>query len=78
MAGDPEHVVIDFRESRVVDHSAIEAINKITGRYARAGKKCHLRHLSEDCRKMLDKADALIEVNHYEDPTYKVATDKVK
>jgi SulP family sulfate permease len=78
VAGDPEHVVIDFRESRVVDHSAIEAINKITGRYARAGKKCHLRHLSEDCRKMLDKADALIEVNHYEDPTYKVATDKVK
>lgn len=74
---DPEHVVIDFRESKVADHSAIEAINKITERYSKAGKKCHLRHLSEDCRKMLDRADAIIEVNHYEDPTYKVASDKI-
>lgn len=69
---DPDHVVIDFKESRVADHSAIEAINKITERYANGGKKVHLRHLSEDCRSMLDKADAIIEINHYEDPTYKV------
>lgn len=75
---DPEHVVIDFNESRVADHSAIEAVNKITERYHKAGKKVHLRHLSEDCRKMLDRADAIIEINHYEDPTYKVMTDHVK
>lgn len=75
---DPEHVVIDFKESRVVDHSAIEAINKITERYAKSGKKIHLRHLSEDCRKMLDRADSIIEVNHFEDPTYKVVTDHLK
>lgn len=74
---DPEHVVIDFRESRVMDHSAIEALNKITERYAKVGKKVHLRHLSEDCRNLLDKADAIIEINHYEDPTYKVATDEI-
>ncbi|CAN5241944.1 SulP family inorganic anion transporter [soil metagenome] len=74
---DPEHVVIDFAESRIVDHSAIEAVNKITERYAKNGKKVHLRHLSEDCREMLDKAHAIIEVNHYEDPTYKVVTDIV-
>ncbi len=74
---DPEHVVIDFEESRIVDHSAIEAVHKITERYAKVGKTVHLRHLSEDCRKMLDKADAIIEVNHYEDPTYKVVTDRV-
>lgn len=74
---DPEHVVIDFEESRVADHSAIEAINKITERYAKVGKKVHLKHLSEDCRQMLDRADAIIEVNHYEDPTYKVVVDKV-
>lgn len=72
IAADPEHVVIDFAESRVADHSAIEALNKITKRYAEAGKKVHLRHLSEDCRKLLDKADAIIEINHYEDPGYKV------
>lgn len=74
---DPEHVVIDFKESRVADHSAIEAINKITERYQKVGKKVHLRHLSEDCRRMLDRADAIIEINYYEDPTYKVATDQV-
>lgn len=72
---DPEHVVIDFEESRVVDHSAIEALNKITERYAKLGKKVHLRHLSQDCRKMLDNASAIIEVNYYEDPHYKVVTD---
>src|SRR5690606_1551373 len=75
---DPEHVVIDFRESRIMDHSAIEAVHKITERYAKLGKKAHLRHLSDDCKKLLDKADAIIEVNHFEDPTYKVAVDKLK
>lgn len=75
IAGDPEHVVIDFAESRVVDMSAIEALNKLTSRYQGAGKTVHLRHLSQDCRRLMDKADAIIEVNHFEDPTYKVLTD---
>ena len=74
--GDPEHVVLDFAESRVVDMSAIEALNRITSRYAEAGKKVHLRHLSEDCRTLIDKADAIIEVNHFDDPTYKVVTNQ--
>ena len=74
--GDPEHVVIDFAESRVVDMSAIEALNRLTSRYEEAGKTVHLRHLSEDCRRLIDKADAIIEVNHFEDPTYKVLTDQ--
>lgn len=74
---DPEHVVIDFKESRIVDHSAIEAVNKITERYAKNGKTVHLRHLSTDCQKLLDNASAIIEVNYYEDPTYKVMVDKV-
>ena len=73
--GDPEHVVLDFAESRVVDMSAIEALNRVTSRYAQAGKKVHLRHLSEDCRALVDKAQSIIEVNHYEDPTYKVVSD---
>ena len=73
---DPEHIVIDFAESRVSDMSAIEALNKITSQYAETGKKVHLKHLSNDCRRLLDKADSIIEVNHFEDPTYKVATDQ--
>lgn len=73
---DPEEVIIDFSESRIVDMSGIEAVNKLTERYAKQGKKLHLRHLSEDCRRLLSNADAIIEVNIIEDPTYRVATDK--
>jgi SulP family sulfate permease len=75
--GDPQEIIIDFKESRIVDHSAIEAVNKITERYAKVGKTVHLRHLSEDCRLMLDNASSIIEVNYYEDPTYKVAIGKL-
>jgi len=73
---DPEEVIIDFRESRVADMSAIEAVNRLTERYKKAGKKLHLRHLSEDCRKLLKNAEDVIEVNIMEDPHYKVATEK--
>ncbi|WP_422083058.1 SulP family inorganic anion transporter [Ulvibacterium sp.] len=74
---DPNEVIIDFRESRVVDMSAIEALNKITERYQKVGKKVHLRHLSKDCIRLLKNADDIIEVNVLEDPTYKVVADKV-
>lgn len=74
---DPDEVIIDFKESRVVDMSAIEALNKITERYHKVGKKVHLRHLSKDCRRLLANADAIIEVNVLEDPTYKIVVDKV-
>ncbi len=73
---DPEEVIIDFKESRVVDMSAIEALNKITERYLKVGKKVHLRHLSRDCRRLLSNADEIIDVNVLEDPTYKVLVDK--
>jgi SulP family sulfate permease len=72
---DPQEVIIDFAESRVVDMSAIEALNKITERYHKAGKKVYLKHLSPDCKRLLHNAAALIEVNVLEDPTYKVVTD---
>ncbi|MBT8177700.1 MAG: SulP family inorganic anion transporter [Eudoraea sp.] len=73
---DPDEVIIDFEESRVVDMSAIEALNKITERYLKVGKKVHLRHLSGDCRRLLSNADKIIDVNVLEDPTYKVVVDK--
>ena len=75
---DPEEVIIDFQESRVADMSGIEALNKITERYAKAGKKVHLRHLSKDCIRLLENADSIIDVNVLEDPTYKVVVDKVQ
>jgi SulP family sulfate permease len=75
---DPKEVIIDFKESRVVDHSAIEALNKITERYHKVGKKIHLRHLSEDCRVLLDNAAEIIDVNFWEDPHYKVVVNKLE
>ena len=72
---DPDEIIIDLKESRVADHSAIEALNRITERYAKVGKKVHLRHLSEDCQLLVDNASAIIDVNHWEDPHYKVPSD---
>lgn len=72
---DPEEVVIDFSESRVADMSAIEALNVITEKYNKAGKKVFLRHLSPDCRVLLSNAAGIIEVNVLEDPTYRVVTN---
>jgi SulP family sulfate permease len=74
---DPDDVIIDFSESKIVDMSAIEALNALTDRYTKAGKKVHLRHLSPDCQKLLKNADKIIEVNLMEDPTYHVAADNV-
>jgi len=74
---DPERVVIDFKESRVVDHSAIEALNKITERYAKVNKTVHLRYLSEDCVQLLENASAIVDVNICEDPKYKLVSNKL-
>lgn len=75
-ANDPDQVVIDFKESRIVDMSAIDALDKLSKKYTQQNKKLHLRHLSEDCRKMLKNAEAVIEVNVQDDPTYKVMPEK--
>nr|WP_321411018.1 SulP family inorganic anion transporter [uncultured Carboxylicivirga sp.] len=74
---DPEDVIIDFKESRVADHSAIEALNKLTERYAKQGKKVHLHYLSKDCEQLLENASDLIDVNFYKDSYYRVADNKL-
>lgn len=76
ITNDPKEIIIDFNESKIVDMSGIDALNKLTERYKNAGKKLHLRHLSEDCRLLLKNADKVIDVNILEDPTYRVAVDK--
>ena len=74
---DPQDVVVEFRRARVVDHSAIQAIDALAERYRSAGKRLHLRHLSPDCRSLLERAKDMIEVNLPEDPRYRVADDKL-
>lgn len=69
---DPSEVIIDFKESRVNDMSAIDALNNLTKKYNAAGKIIHLKHLSSDCIQLLKNAEAVIDVNILEDPTYKV------
>jgi len=76
VAGDPERVVVDFKESRVADMSGIEALNKLTERYRVAGKQLSLKHLSPDCRRLLKNAEEVIVVNILEDPRYNIVTDK--
>jgi SulP family sulfate permease len=73
---DPNEVIIDFAESRIADMSAIDAVNKITERYAAINKVVHLKHLSNDCVELLKNAEAIIDVNILEDPTYKVVPEK--
>lgn len=75
VANDPKEVIIDFKESRIMDMSGIDALNKLTERYKKAEKKLLLRHLSEDCRLLLKNADSVIEVNIMEDPTYKLPVE---
>ena len=74
---DPEHVVIEFKRSRVSDHSGIEALDNLAEKYQLAGKTLHLRHLSPECRQLLKRAGNLCEVNVMEDPNYRVATDEL-
>jgi SulP family sulfate permease len=74
---DPDDVVVEFQNSRVMDHSAIEAIDTLAERYLKAGKRLHLRHLTAECQELLEKAGDLVEVNVIEDPKYHVADDRL-
>ncbi|WP_209598169.1 SulP family inorganic anion transporter [Ruegeria sp. HKCCSP351] len=71
---DPETVIVDFAESRVVDQSALQAIENIAAKYEAAGKRVMLRHLSRDCHKLLNKAGHLM-VDSDDDPDYELAVD---
>lgn len=70
---DADDVIVDFKNSRVADHSALSAIDALAERFERAGKRLHLVHMSPECRLLLNKAGDLVEVNLLEDPVYPVA-----
>jgi len=74
MEQDPDTVVVDFLRSRVVDQSALQAIEDMAQKYLDLGKTLQLRHLSKDCQKLLTKSGQLV-VKSESDPTYGVAAD---
>jgi SulP family sulfate permease len=74
---DPDEVVVEFRRARVMDHSAVEAIDALANRYQQAGKRLHLRHLSPDCLEVLTNAKSMVELNVAEDPHYHIADNKL-
>ncbi len=74
VANDPSEVIIDFKDARVMDSSGAEAIDGLTDKYKKAGKKLTLRHLSEDCKRMLKTAGPFCSYEE-DDPTYKVAAN---
>ncbi|MEL7027136.1 MAG: SulP family inorganic anion transporter, partial [Pseudomonadota bacterium] len=72
--GDPSLVIVDFAESRVVDQSALTAIEAVAAKFEAAGKSVQLRHLSRDCHRLLQKAGQLM-IDSDDDPDYQVAAD---
>ncbi|ERJ11356.1 SulP family inorganic anion transporter [Haloplasma contractile] len=60
---DPKTIIIDFKYAKVVDHSAIEAINSVTEKYQSLGKEVALIRLSRDCRALFKKAETITSVN---------------
>ena len=71
---DRDLVVIDFADSRVVDQSALQAIEDLAVKYDQAGKRLELRHLSRECHKLLTRAGQLM-VDSDDDPAYEIAVD---
>ena len=71
---DPELVIIDFANSKVIDQSALKAIEDIAEKYSNLGKKVKLRHLSKDCHRLLSRTGQLI-VDSDDDPDYGLAVD---
>ncbi len=74
VANDPKSVILDFKESRVMDISGVEAVDNLTKKYQEVGKTLQIRHLSNDCKAILKNAGPFCEYTE-EDPNYKVAYD---
>ncbi len=77
-AKDNKHIKINFKDSRVLDLSGIEAIDSLAERYQKNGKRIHLRHLSKDCGNLLCKASKYVAYKEG-DPSYGLVVDyKIK
>ena len=72
---DPKNVRIDFMESRVSDHSALEALYQMVDKYEAVGKTLTIQHLSEECQNLMIKASPRLEKvieKNIDDPRYHV------
>ena len=79
--GDPDKVEIDFMESRVSDHSALESLFTLVEKYREAGKTIHIKHLSEECQELMIKASPILAdviVKDIDDPRYHVMAEALK
>lgn len=74
LESDPGLVIVDFLNSRVVDQSALQAIEALASKYEARGKALQLRHLSRDCHRLLNRAGQLM-VDSDDDPDYGLAVD---
>ena len=74
---DPDDVIIDFKRSRICDHSALEAIDNLTKQYAELGKTLHLLNVSHDCQKLLVQAQNIVEISVIDQPYHYVADNRL-
>ena len=74
VANDPKTVIIDFAGSRIVDQSALQAIEDVAAKYHEVGKRVMLRRLSPDCHRLLSRSGQLI-IDSDDDPDYQLAVD---
>ncbi|CAG1769801.1 hypothetical protein BAC3_00562 [uncultured bacterium] len=65
---DSENVVIDFKHSRLCDHSGVEAIKSLAERYFNLGKRLHLKHLSIECQYLLNNMGGSVVISIIEEP----------
>ncbi|MBL4639697.1 MAG: SulP family inorganic anion transporter [Kordiimonadaceae bacterium] len=72
---DPDEVIVDFLDSRVWDHSGLQAIDALSERYKSEGKRLKIQHLSSECQSLLTKAGNTVELSDHEDPEYGIAMD---
>jgi SulP family sulfate permease len=76
-ADDPMEVDLDFRHSRVWDHSGIQAIADLARRYEVTGRELHLLNLSANSQRILSKADLIIDHDLDSNPSYRVSVQGI-
>ncbi len=74
---DPKNVIIEFQNTRVYDHSALDAINTVSEKYKELGKFLKLKHLSKECQTLIKRANTIVEIDILHDPDYHIATDQL-
>jgi SulP family sulfate permease len=52
---DPDTVVLDFSDSSIMDHSALDALNNLNDQYTEMGKKLVLRGISKESADLLQR-----------------------